>query len=192
MAPSTALVPLHDQSASPPAEWERQLEPRSYGQVKQLAMDLFASKLYGAYGNAPAVMSVIMAGRELGMTATASLRGFHIIEGKPTLAADLIRALVLRSGLCDSFKCTVRTATACTFVTKRKGDDSPTEMTVTIEEGRLAFQGDDAKWLKSGWGRNPADMLVARCGAKLARLVYPDVVHGLYAREEFEGNVHNG
>jgi 5'-3' exonuclease len=187
--PAPAALALRDDSSPAPMEWERQLEPRSYAQVKQLALDLYASRLYMAYGNAPAVMSVIMAGREMGMSAAASLRGFHIIDGKPTLAADLIRALVLRSGLCESFRCTERTATRCTFSTKRKGDDAPTEMSVTIEEGRQAFQGDDAKWAKSGWGRNPADMLVARCGAKLARLVYPDVVHGLYAREEFEGNI---
>jgi hypothetical protein len=50
---------------------------------------------------------------------------------------------------------------------------------------------DDAKLTgnvkpNSGWTKSPNDMLVARASAKLARLVYPDVVHGLYAREEME------
>ena len=51
----------------------------------------------------------------------------------------------------------------------------------------IEFPNLKDKWDKSGWGKNPADMLVARAGAKLARLVYPDVVHGLYAPEEMEG-----
>jgi hypothetical protein len=36
----------------------------------------------------------------------------------------------------------------------------------------------------SGWGRNPTDMLVARASARLARMVYPDLLAGLYTPEE--------
>jgi len=61
-------------------------------------------------------------------------------------------------------------------------------LTFTIEEARAAWSGTDDKWSKSAWGHNPADMLVARAGAKLARLVYPDVVHGLYTPEEIEAS----
>ena len=185
-APRQELVLRESDSPAPaPDEWERQLEPRSMAQAKALAVDLFQSRLFSAYGNAPAVLSVMLAGRELGMTATASLRGFHIIEGKPTLAADLIRALVIRSGQAAYFRCIERTAERATFTTKR-GDDPDVSLSVTIEEGRAAFVGDDKAWARSGWGKNPADMLVARAGSKLARLVYPDVVHGFYAREELE------
>lgn len=183
--PAAGAIAIRDDSAPAPIEWEKQLEPRSYAQVKALAIDLFASKMFGAYGNAPAVMSTIMAGRELGMTAAAALRGFDIIDGKPSMKADLIRALILRSGKAEYFRCTERSATAATFKTKRVGDDEMV-LRFTIEEGQQAFQGDAAKWAKSGWGKNPADMLVARAGAKLARLVYPDVVHGLYSPEELE------
>ena len=113
----------------------------------------------------------------------SSLRAFHVIEGKPTLAADLIRALILKSGACEYFRCTERTAERATFVAKRK-DEPELSLTYTIEEGRLAFQGDDRAWTRSAWGRTPADMLVARAGAKLARLIAPDVTSGLYAPEE--------
>ena len=154
-------------------------------QAKALAADLFASRLFSAYGNAPAVLSVILAGRELGMTATASLRGFHVIDGKPTLAADLIRALVIRSGEAKYFRCTERTPERATFVTKR-GDDPELSLTVTIDEAKTAWKGSKQAWDASGWGKVPADMLVARAGSKLARLVFPDVVHGLDAREEME------
>jgi hypothetical protein len=145
------------------------------------------------------VLSTIMAGRELGLQSVASLRGFHIVEGKHCLAADLIRGLVMRSGLAEFFKCVERSPERATFKTHRKDDPDPdpTALTYTIEDGRTAFgftaemkdderRAKEAKWKASGWGRNPADMLVARAGAKLARLVYPEVSFGLYAPEEFD------
>lgn len=168
-----------------PLPFERELEPRSYGQVKAFSVDVHASRLFSAYGNAAAVMTTVMAGREMNMSAMASLRAFHIIDGKPTLAADLIRALVIKSPACEYFRCTERTAYKATFVTKRRGDPE-ISLTFTLAEGRAAWPKDDAAFDKSGWGRNPADMCVARASAKLARLVYPDVVHGLFAPEEMD------
>lgn len=181
--PSQALVPvLHGM----PVEWERQLEPRSMSDVITLAKYVHDSRLFsGAYGSPQAVLSTVLAGRELGMQAMVSLRAIHIVEGKPTLSADLIRAMVIRSGLARYFRCTERTATRATFETQR-GDDPPIALTFTIEEARTAWAGTDEKWNKSGWGHNPADMLVARAGAKLARLVFPDAILGLYATEEIE------
>ena len=169
-----------------PVEFSQQLEPRSMNEAVQLAQRIYDSKLnLGQYGAPQAVLAVVLAGRELGLPAMASLRAFHIIEGKPSLSAGIIQSLVLKSGKARTFRCTERTALRATFLTQR-GDDPEMSLTYTIEEGRAAFVGDDAKWNKSGWGRNPADMLVARASSKLARLVYPDVVSGLYAPEEME------
>jgi hypothetical protein len=123
----------------------------------------------------------------------ASLRAFHIIEGKPSLSAGAMHALVLTSGKAEYFECAERTPERATFVTKRKGG-SGREMSLsfTIEDGRQAWNGkrdadgtpDARAWAASGWGKHPADMLVARALVKLARLVYPDITHGLYSPEE--------
>jgi 5'-3' exonuclease len=170
---------------SAPVEFGQQLEPRNMQEAKQLAQMMYDSRLFSAYGTPQAVLATVLAGRELGLPAMASLRGFHIIEGKPQMSAGMIQSLVLKSGKATYFRCSERTPLRATFVTKR-GDDPEMVLTYTIEEGRAAFVGDDAKWAKSGWGRNPADMLVARASSKLARLVYPDVVSGLYAPEEMD------
>jgi len=164
-----------------PAEWERGLEPRSMTELITLAKCLFESRLFSAYGTPQAVLSTLLAGRELGMQSMAAMRAIHIIEGKPTLSADLIRGLILRSGKAKYFRCTERSATSATFVTKRIGDPEMS-LTYTIEEATAAGLVKE----KSGWVKNPADMLVARAGSKLARLAYPDVVHGIYTREEIE------
>ncbi len=168
-----------------PSDWERQLEPRSMTEAKQLSVDMFASRMFSAYGNAPAVLATILAGRELGIQAMASLRAFHIIEGKPTLSADLIRALVMKSGKAKFFRVVERTAHHATWETQRD-EDPPVRLTFTIDEGRQAFSGDDKKWAASGWGKNPADLLTARASSKLARLVYADVVFNIYSDSEFD------
>src|SRR5438128_189858 len=167
-------------------EWDRQLEPRSIHEAKQLAQDLFASRLFSAYGHPAGVLATILAGRELGLPAIASLRAFHIIDGKPTMSASLLRALVLRSGLAEYFICTARTDTAATFKTNRKSDPEQVTLTYTLAEAQTAWSKGDEAWKKSGWARNCADMLVARSSSKLARLVYADILEGLYSTEEFD------
>jgi hypothetical protein len=101
------------------------------------------------------------------------------------MSADLIRSLVMKSSECEYFKCIERDAVHATFVTKRK-DYPEVSLTFTIEEGKQAFIGDDKAWERSGWGRVPADMCVARASSKLARLVYADVVFNMYSPEELE------
>jgi len=161
--------------------YERQLEPRSIDDAIKIAKYAFASKLFGAYGTPQGVLMMILAGREMGIATMHSLRAFDVIDGKPALKADAIRAIVLQSGKAEYFRNTERTAERATFVGKRKGDPE-IALSYTIDEAR------QAGLLKpgSGWTKNPADMLVARASGKLARLIWPDVIHGIYAREELE------
>jgi 5'-3' exonuclease len=185
--PSQALVVREPDVLAPaPAEWERQLEPRSIREAQALAKFMYDSRLFAGYGTPAAVLSTVLAGRELGLQAIASLRGIHVVEGRHMLAADLLRALVLRSGLAKYFRCRERTPERATFETWRKDEPEAIALTYTIEDGKAAWGKTEDAWTKSGWGRNPADMLVARAGSKLARLVYPEVVHGLYTPEEFD------
>lgn len=174
-----------DVLAPAPEEWERQLEPRSFPQAQAVANRIFESKLFGDLNNAQCALVKIMAGREVGLAAMASQRAFHLMDGKAVMAADLIRGLVMRSGKVNYFRCTERTATQATFEAQRD-NDPPITLTYTIAEGRIAFPGDDKKFAASGWGKSPADMCVARAGSKLARLIAPDVVFGLYSPEEFD------
>lgn len=180
----TAMV-VHDGEVVPP-EWERQLDPRSMKDAIALAKHMHDSRMFmGAIGNPQSALATIMAGREYGLPAMASLRAFHNVDGRQTMSADLIRGIVLRSGKAKYFRCTERTAARATFETRRD-DDPPIALTFTIEEGRQAWPKTQEAWDKSGWGKNPSDMCVARASSKLARLVYADVVQGLYSPEEFD------
>lgn len=164
-------------------EWKAQLEPRSMSEAITLSTHAFHSKQFSAYGTPQAVLMSLMAGREMGLAAMASLRAIQIIDGKPTMAADLMRALVLRSGAAAYFRCVARTDTHSTWETQR-GDDPPMSLTFTMDDARQAGVVRPG----SGWARFPADMLVARASSKLARLVYPDILHGVYLPEELREN----
>lgn len=161
--------------------WNRQLEPRSMRDAERLATVLDKSGMFeGAYGNAPAVMTAILAGRELGMPAMSALRGIHMVEGRASLSAQTMVGLLLKSGLVDYFEMEESTDKTCTFVGKRKGARKEQRVTHTIE---MATRAGLVK-PNSNWVKTPEDMLVARASARLARLLVPDLLGGMYTPEE--------
>ncbi len=174
-----------DSAAEVPVEWERQLEPRSPRDAVVMARWIHASGLYRNFGSSEAIFAVLLSGRELGLAAMASLRAFHMVEGRPTLAADIFRSLVLASKKSEYFTCTERTAERCTWTTHRKGDPAPVTLSYTIEEARQA--GLYPAKPGSGWSKQTTDMIAKTGSTKLARLVYPDVTFGLYAPSELGG-----
>ena len=176
---TVALVPVE----SAPDEWERGLEPRCMADAVRLAQRMHDSRMFSAYGLPQAVLSTILLGRELGMPAMASLRSVHTIKGKHCLSADLMVALVLKSGLADYFRMVESTDVLSTFETQRKGDPEPTSITYTIEQAQQA----DLVKPNSNWMKYRPQMLRARAKSDLARLVYPDLLAGLYTPEELAG-----
>lgn len=173
-----------DQVLPAPADWERGLDPRSMKDARILAKDMYESRMFSAYGTPQAVLSTVMVGRELGLPAMASLRSIHIIEGRHSLSAQLMVGVILKSGLAEYFEPISFSDTEATFETKRKGARNPVRLTHTIEMAKTAWSKGNDAWTKSGWGRNPTDMLVARAESRLARLVYPDLMAGLYTPDE--------
>jgi 5'-3' exonuclease len=186
--PTTALAVRDAEVLPAPEAWERGLDPRSMKEARVLAKDMFDSRMFSAYGTPQGVLATVMVGRELGLPAMASLRSVHNIEGKHSLSASLMVALVLKSGLAEYFEPVSFSETEATFVTKAKRARNPVTLTHTIDMARQAWPKSKADWeksfLASGWGRNPTDMLVARATSRLARMVYPDLLAGLYTPEE--------
>ena len=181
--PPAALAIRDAEVLSPaPAEWERQLDPRSMRDARLLAKDLFDSRMFSSYGTPQGVLSTVMVGRELGLPAMAALRSIHNIEGRHALSAQLMVALVLRSGLAEYFEPVSFSEKEATYETKRKGARNPVKLTHTIEMAQTANNG--AFKPKSNWLTVPTDMLVSRASSRLARMVYPDLLAGLYTPEE--------
>jgi hypothetical protein len=157
-------------------------------EAKTLARMMYESRMFSAYGTPQGVLSTVMVGRELGLPAMASLRSIHNIEGKHSLSAALMVALVLKSGLAEYFEPVSFDEHQATFVTKRKGARKEVQLTHTFEMAKKAWPKKATDWekafLASGWGKNPTDMVVARAQARLARMIYPDLLAGLWTPEE--------
>lgn len=159
--------------------YRRALEPSNLSEAKGIAQAAAASKLFGA-DTPEKAFALILVGRDLGLSAAQSLRGIYLVQGRPTLAADTMVAVVRSSGLCDSWRTVESTAEKCTIETSRRGE-GPTRKTWTIEDARRAKLAD-----KEIWKAYPAQMLRHRCASELAREVYPDVLMGVYAEGELE------
>ncbi len=157
---STALVPIDDL-----ASLAEKLAPRS----------MLPEKLRNKPHD---VLAIVMAGRELGLPPWASIRLLNVIEGKPVLTADGMVAVARGSGKCVSFDMIESTDKIATFETVRHGG-KPQRMSFTIEEAKTAGLTN-----KDNWKKHSAAMLRARAQAALCRVVYQDVLAGVYSDDE--------
>ena len=156
------------------------LAPKNIGEVHSLAEVLAKSTLLpdALRGKVPDVVVSILAGAELGLSPMASIRGVHVIKGKPVLSADLMVGVVMGSGKASYFRRVSEADDSVTYETHRVGDPEARRCTWTVTMAKRAgLVGDN-------WRGYPRQMLAARAKAELARDVYPDVLAGCYDPDE--------
>lgn len=156
-------------------------DPQDTQQMFRFANFLAKSELVPkALRNRPYdVLLVLLKGRDLGIKPMQSIGCIDIIEGKCQLSAQLIVALIRRSGLCEYWKLIECTEQACTYETLRKGDPQPTRMTFTIQ---MAERRGLTR--KDNWQKQPDTMLRRRCQTMIGSEVYPEITLGLYDEDE--------
>lgn len=161
--------------------YKQSLEPVGLQQLWKVSNAFINSRMYSKFPTAEAVMVTIMRGRALGLDATTSLDGINVIQGKPTMSASLMVALVLSSPQCEYMYCDEMDETKAVWIAKRSG---------TPKEVRREFTIEHAKRMqlttKDNWQKQPEVMLQWRCAAALIRQLFPDVINGLYATEEMQ------
>lgn len=187
--PSTQLAVHH-------GDWSLTLEPSNLKQAWWLAQTLADSRLYQKWGSPHAAYAVMLRGRSLGLDATTALSVFHNIEGQVCMHADLIEALVLRSGKAEYFDIVETTNKKATYATKRLGSRREVVISFSIEDafnaqlvdrnkdGLDGFRGISKSGRPSNWDKYRATMLRHRAKTQLCRAVYADVVLGLYSPDE--------
>jgi len=145
-----------------------------------LAERLHKAGVFGSeVTSADKAFAVLLKGHELGFTPMAAAGSISIIKGKVSLSADATVALCKRSPACLYLRLVKSAEDVATYETQRHGDPSPTSLTYTIAMAqRAGLTGSQT------WRAHPEAMLRARCGAALARAVYPDVCGGLYDPDE--------
>ncbi len=166
------------------------LEPGTAREAWDVA-EMMASIGYCGVTSAPEALGRIMTGRGLGLSAMQSLRGVYTVHGRPGIDAALMHALCLQSPLCERFSFLPEESddTKATFIAKRRGDD-PVKHTFTIEDaermGVVDRGKDDKAKTDNNWNKVRKAMLRARAKSELARIVFPDLIFGMYSREEIE------
>lgn len=158
----------------------RALEPRTLDEAATLARYAVASKLYNVASPEAALM-ILLTGRDLGLTASQSLRAVYVVEGKPVVSSDALVAAVRRSGLCNSWRVVETTTERCVIATRRAGEEHDESESYSLDDAKRA-----GLLHKRNWQSYPRDMLRHRCAAALARRVYPDVVLGCYVPGELD------
>ena len=126
----------------------------------------------------------ILAGREMGYGAFASVQGIHVIQGKPTLSANLMAAAV-KAHPRYNYKVTVMTDDEVSIQFYEDGQPS----------GVSAFTKKDAQAAgllgKDIWKKFPRNMLFSRALSNGVRWFTPDVFNGntMYTPEEIDADV---
>lgn len=130
-----------------------------------------------ALDTAEKVLAVALTGRELGLGFMTSVRSLNVIQGKVEMSAQLMLALAINTGQVENHS--IRgDATTATFVVKRRG----------VKEYSSTFTIADAKAMglisRDQWTKQPATMLRWRAISAGLRLIFPDVLLGVYSPGE--------
>jgi hypothetical protein len=129
-------------------------------------------------GKPESVYAAVLYGEELGLGPMQSLTQIHVIEGKPSLAPEGMRGLVLKAG----HRIDVKTASNDKVVLYGRRADSGSEATVewTMKDAQLAGLAG-----RGAWKTYPRAMLMARATSELCRMLFADIIAGLsYTPEE--------
>jgi hypothetical protein len=93
----------------------------------------------------------------------------------------MVGVVKMHGDVCAYFRMVESTDSIATYETQRRGEPTPVKLSYTIQQANAAGLTG-----KGTWKAHPAAMLRARCSSALARIVYPDLVNGLYDPDEIE------
>ncbi len=163
MTTSTALT-RYEQTTS------LELAPEAWKLASRVANTEFVPK---QLRNKPeAVLACILAGHEAGVSPMQALSKIHVVDGRPAMSSELMRALVLKAG----HEIWVEEASSERVIMSgvRKGSERPSRVTWTMDDARRArLVGKD------NWKSYPRAMLLARATTELCRMLFPDVLAGI-------------
>jgi hypothetical protein len=127
-------------------------------------------------------IAIILTGRELGIGTMAALNTINVISGKPTVSPQLMLALIERSGQLEDIQIVNEDShVRCTM--KRRGRSPHTEFFGDAEATAMQLKGKD------NYKKQAFTMYKWRAVAACARVVFPDVISGLYTPDEMGADV---
>ncbi len=160
------------------------LTPKTLDQALELAKILadsdFVPKDYkGKPGN---VLAAVQMGAEVGLAPMAAMQNIAVINGRPTMWGDTMLGLVKRSEVYENIREEFQEETMTAICTvKRRGESAITRAFSQVDAVKAGL------WKKEGpWQQYPRRMLQLRARSWALRDAFPDVLKGIYSREEIE------
>lgn len=156
-----------------------------------LRAQMEAAKRYVDSGLLPAgintpqkALTIMQAGREIGVPPTYALRNIHVIEGKPTVSAELLMALVRRTYGQAAIRVKEANSLECTVQYREQGWDGTSTLKFSIADAEAAGLASRPMWKKY-----PRAMLRSRAVSEAVRMAFPECIAGLYTPEEMGAEV---
>lgn len=159
------------------------ITPSDWSAMQSQAKALVDSGFLPSSVNTPQkAVAIMMLGRELGIAPWAALTSVNVIQGKPTVSPQLMLALINRSGQLEDMVME-STDTGCKVTMTRKGRTPHSEEFTMQDAAALGLTGKD------NYRKQPGTMLKWRAVAACARVVFADVILGLYTPDEMGADV---
>lgn len=129
---------------------------------------------------------IMLKGRELGLAPMHAFSSIAVVDGKPTMSAELMLSLIFKNVPGAIVDYLVSDSEQCVIEAKRPN----------CKKAKFSFTVQDAeraKLLNKGpWITYRAAMLRARCISSMARAVFPDALSGIvYTPEELGAEIND-
>ena len=166
-----------------------------FNQAMKLSETLAKSSIVPLHfrGKPADVFSCLVLGAELGFQPMQALNSIVMIQGNTTLKAQTMLALVRAKCPRAIIKVTTDDAKkSATCFVKRDESDDGYEAFWDFEKAMAAkfaqsWDKDLKKWIvKHNWQVQPTNMAKWRAISEALRVIFPDVLQGIYATEELE------
>jgi hypothetical protein len=160
-----------------PTDFEKQIKMAEY----YAGSSLLPAHLRGK----PANVLIILAGaRSLGISAFWALQSMHVVDGKLSLAAELMRGLAVRAG--HKVRIVKRDMDSAIVEITRSDDPEPYRVEFTWKEAI-----DAGLQNKDNWKKYRKAMMVARATSAAMRDHCPDVLFGITYTPDELGAIEN-
>lgn len=120
-------------------------------------------------GTVEQCISIVLMGRELGLAPMTALNNISVINGKPTLEAKLMLALVFRNYPQAHYR-VVQNDSEIAIVEMGRTKETAAKFQFTMAQARAA-----GLTTKDVWKNYGADMLVWRAVSRACRMTFPEV-----------------
>ena len=179
-APTALVLPPKPQQAeiiSKADPWN--LQPSGARSLMELANHFAEARCFPNVGHPAQVIAVTVIAQNLGVPMGIAMQHAYFVQGRLSWSAAFIVGLVRRQPDCEKLFVADTKPDSATVIYKRRGDPEG-RYTFTLEMARKAG------WVKDGgqWSKRPDNMCRWAALREVCRMVWPDLVAGLYCRDE--------